>query len=284
MLRRISALLLTTLLVSACSPREDANGGTRIVASIAPLGEIASRIGGDDVTVELLSPPGAEAHEFEPGPRQIEAIGSADLVIYLGGTFQPAVARAVRPLPAKARLDLMKNTPVLEETHLWLNPDQMRIWTKDVRDRLIELLPDARGSIATNAGVLTEELLALDEGFRTGLRDCDRRTFVAAHAAFGEIATRYELKQEALAGFEPESEPDPAALADIVRIVRREGLTTVFTEPGAPKRVIDTLVRATGTKAAILDPLETSPERKADTYFTRMRANLEALRAALGCR
>lgn len=284
MFRRSAALIATLMLVGACSSGGGSASGFSVVASIAPLGEIASRLGGDAVVVTLLAPTGADAHEFEPGPRQIEAISRSALVIYLGGALQPAVVRAVRSRPAAARLDLLRNVPTLEDTHLWLNPDQMRIWTREVRDRLIKLLPESRVTISENAGAFTAELLTLDAEFRAGLRDCRKRTFVATHAAFTEIARRYELTQHALAGFEPEAEPDPATFAEIVRVVKREDLTTVFSEPGTPTRLIDTLVRATGAKAAVLDPLEAGPTRKADTYLTRMRANLEALREGLGCR
>lgn len=285
MRRRTIVSVVLLALGSACAQAPSGGSGLQVVASVAPLAEIAARVGGDHVTITTLAPPGAEAHEFEPGPRQIEAIGRADLVVYLGGRFQPAVVRAVRSRPAPARLDLLRTTPTVDgEAHLWLNPEQMRVWTREVRDRLSTLAPASRATFTANATAYLADLLALDAEFRTGTRDCAHRTFVTTHAAFGEIALRYDLQQRSLAGFEPESEPDPAALAEIVRVVRREGLTTVFTEPGAPPRVAATLGRVTGARIAVLDPLETTPARTADTYLTRMRANLAALREALRCR
>jgi zinc transport system substrate-binding protein len=284
-IRRLSTVLVAALLAGACSGGSTPSAsGFEIVTAVAPIGEIARRVGGEAVTVTVLAPAEADAHDLEPGPREIEAIGRADLVLYIGGAFQPAIARAAAARPASARYDLLRNSPTIEDTHLWLNPEQMRIWTREIRDRLAQMLPEQRASIAENAGTFMEELLALDTEFRTGLRDCTHRTFVVMHAAFTELARRYELTEEALSGFEPEAEPDPASLERIVRVIKREGLTTVFTEPGAPSRVIDTVVRETGARPATLDPLEATAERSADTYLTRMRANLAALREGLGCR
>lgn len=285
MVRRIAASIIVTLLIGACAgDTATTSDDVQILATIAPLAEIAERVGGELVSVTVLAPPGAEAHDLEPGPNEIEAIGRADLIVYLGGAFQPAVVRAVRARPASARYDLLRNSPTVEDTHLWLNPEQMRVWTREIRDRLTALRPDGRTTFAENAGTYMEDLLALDDELGNGLRDCTHRTFVVTHAAFTELARRYNLTEEALAGFEPEAEPDPASLDRIVRIVKHQKLTTVFTEPGAPSRVIDTLVRATGAARATLDPLETTAERNADTYITRMQGNLAALRAGLDCR
>lgn len=287
--RFVGALVVAFLfasVVASCAPSAGPRAaGLRVVGASAPFAELASRVGGDLATVTTITPPGAEAHDLEPGPREIDAITRADLVVYLGGAFQPAVVRAARSLPALARLDLSRNTPTVDRgAHLWLDLEQMRAWTREVRDRLTQIAPQHAAIFFENADAYIEELLALDARFRTGLHDCTHRVLAVTHAAFGALAERYELRQESLAGAAPESEPDPARLAEIVRVVRREGLTTVFSEPGAPPRVAQALARETGARIAILDPLEVTPSKHADTYLVRMARNLEVLRAGLGCR
>lgn len=286
MTRRFVIHLAMALAAASCARSGGpAAAGLQIVGASAPFAELAARVGGDLVTVTTVAPPGAEAHDIEPGPREIGAISRADLVVYLGGAFQPAVARAARTRPALARLDLLRNTPTLERgAHLWLDIEQMRVWTREVRDRLSRIAPQHTGAFADNAETYMAQLLALDARFRAGLRDCTDRVVVVTHAAFGVLAERYELRQESLAGSAPESEPDPARLANIVRVVRRERLTTVFSEPGAPPRLAQTLARETGARIAILDPLEMTPEKPADTYLVRMARNLEVLREGLRCR
>lgn len=283
--RFVGAFVVGSLAVACTSSGEPRAAGLKVVGASAPFAELAARVGGAFVTVTTIAPPGAEAHDLEPGPREIDAIARADLVVYLGGAFQPAVVRAARSLPALARLDLSRNTPTVDRgAHLWLDLEQMRVWTREVRDRLTRIAPDHAAAFAANADTYMGELLALDARFRSGLRDCTHRVLAVTHAAFGALAERYELRQESLAGAAPESEPDPARLAEIVRVVRREGLTTVFSEPGAPPRVAQALARETGARIAVLDPLEVTPSKRADTYLVRMARNLEALRAGLGCR
>ena len=135
--------------------------------------------------------------------------------------------------------------------------------------------------------MLADELRQLDASYRRGLERCERRTLVTSHAAFGHLAARYGLTQLSLAGASPEAEPGPRELEGLIDDVRASGATTVFAEPLVSDRVAETVAREAGAEVAVLDPLEgLSDERLAagEDYLTVMRANLAALREALGCR
>ena len=72
-----------------------APGTVSVVASFYPLAEAAERVGGDHVQVTNLTAPGVEPHDLELKPSQLEAISTADVILYLGGGFQPAVEDAI---------------------------------------------------------------------------------------------------------------------------------------------------------------------------------------------
>jgi zinc transport system substrate-binding protein len=110
---------------------------------------------------------------------------------------------------------------------------------------------------------------------------------VTSHAAFGYLAARYGLIQQPIAGISPEAEPDPRRLAELADLVRREGVTTVFTETLVSPRVANTLAREAGVHTAVLNPVEgLSPEEvgRGENYVSVMDANLRTLRQALECR
>jgi len=63
-------------------------------------------------------------------------------------------------------------------------------------------------------------------------------------------------------------------------------VTTIFYETLVSPRIAETVARETGTRVAVLDPIEglTPAEiARGENYFTRMRANLRALEEGLGC-
>ncbi len=156
-----------------------------------------------------------------------------------------------------------------------------------VAGALSEADPANRATYEANAGAYSRELDELDAAFTAGLATCDRRVLVTAHEAFGYLAARYGLTQDAIAGLEPESEPSPQRLADLARKVRADGTTTIFYETLVSPKVAESLAREAGVRTAVLDPLEglTDDDAKAGrTYVSGMRENLAALRQALGCR
>ena len=69
--------------------------------------------------------------------------------------------------------------------------------------------------------------------------------------------------------------------------MRETKATTVFSEALVSPRVAETVARETHAQVAMLNPIEgltAEQERAGDDYFSLMRANLAALREALGCR
>jgi zinc transport system substrate-binding protein len=173
------------------------------------------------------------------------------------------------------------------DPHVWLDPTLMAAIADEVGAALTRADPAGASVYQQNAAAYGAELEALHREFSDGLRDCDRRVIVTAHAAFGYLAARYGLMQEPIAGVSPEAEPDPRRLAELADLVKREGVTTILTEELVSPRVAETLAREAGVKTAVLNPLEgLTPEEltQGEDYASVMRQNLSTLRVALGCR
>ena len=69
---------------------------------------------------------------------------------------------------------------------------------------------------------------------------------MTAHAAFSYLARRYGLTQVPITGIDPSAEPDPGRLAGVVDLIRRDGVTTVFSESLLPPALADTLATSSG--------------------------------------
>ncbi|HWC12852.1 MAG TPA: zinc ABC transporter substrate-binding protein [Acidimicrobiales bacterium] len=260
-----------------------------VVASFYPLAEAAQRIGGDRVRVENLTPPGAEPHDLELTASQVADIQDAGVVLVLGRDFQPAVERAAEGRAGTVEL-LSALGPAAGDTrdpHVWLDPVLFATIVDHITDALARAEPAQRSAFAAGAERYKAELAELDAEYRVGLSDCDRREILTAHEAFGRLAARYDLTQEAIAGLAPETEPAPDRLAELADLVRRRGVTTIFTETLVSPEVAGALARETGARTEVLDPLEGLSRddlRAGRTYASVMRDNLSKLRAALGCR
>jgi zinc transport system substrate-binding protein len=249
-----------------------------VIAGFYPLAYAAELIGGDIVSVENLTPPGVEPHDLELSARDVERVRAADLVVYLGQGFQPALEDAVEGAGGRA-LDLLEGLPLEgQDPHVWLDPS--------LYAKIVGRLGEELGRTAA-ADALVDDLVGLDQELEQGLANCERRVIVTGHEAFTYLAARYGLEQIAVTGLSPEAEPSPRDLQGVVEAVRESGATTVFAETLVSPELAETIAREAGAEVAVLNPLEgvTEDERKAGAdYFSVMRENLAVLREALECR
>jgi zinc transport system substrate-binding protein len=245
------------------------------VAGFYPLAWAVERIAGPTARVVNMTPAGAEPHDLELSPDDIRTVRDADLVVYVGGGFQPALEDAVadRSGPSLDVLDTGESDP-----HIWLDPVRF--------SRAVHEVGQSMGR-PSEARALEDTLAEIDTIYRRALRSCDRGTFVTTHAAFGHLAKRYGLTLLSLAGVTPESEPSPRQLERLIAEVQASGSPVVFAEPLVSDELAATVAREAGIDVSFLDPLEgLSDERldAGDDYASVMLDNLKALTKALACR
>jgi zinc transport system substrate-binding protein len=256
------------------------NGRTHVVAAFYPLAYAAEQVGGASVDVRNLTPAGAEPHDLEVSPGTVAAVHSADLVLLLGHGFQPQLERAAGN---GNKVLLLLDTPGLRrfgngDPHVWLDPLRYALIVNRIGEALHRRPAAAR---------LVARLRALDRAYRQGLAHCARREIVTSHEAFAYLGQRYGLRQVAILGLSPEAEPTPRSLERVIRVIERTHATTVFFETLVSPRIAETVAREAHAKTAVLNPIEgLTPAQKdgGSDYFSLMRANLAALRRALGCR
>jgi zinc transport system substrate-binding protein len=293
---RLAAIAVAMLLLPAagCGGGDDATGSRTVVAAFYPLAWAAEEIAADDVAVVNLTPPGAEPHDIELTARDVERVREADLVLYLGQAFMPALEDAVEG--HERAIDLLAGQRLRADDEEHGHEPGGVVGEEPARDPHVWLDP---GRLATIAGTIAAELgdrdaatdlvarlEELDREFRTGLSSCERHEIVTSHAAFGYLADAYGLRQIALTGISPEAEPSPRALEELVAEVEAEGATTVFFETLVSPRLAQTVAREAGAETAALDPLEGLGEDQLDAgedYLSVMRTNLATLRDALAC-
>jgi zinc transport system substrate-binding protein len=284
----VGAVVLLVLAGPGCGgSKQPSDGRLQIVASFYPLAEAARQVGGACTDVIDLAPPGVEPHDMELDPDALEAIASADVVVYLGAGFQPAIEQGVHEASGVV-LDALQGQPRLRtsddsatDPHVWLDPARYEL----IVDRIAAALDRAGApdscDLEGHAAAYRDQLTLLDAEFATGLETCRADVIVTTHAAFGYLADAYGLRQEAISGLAPESEPDARRLAELRDFLLREGVSTVFTEELVPPDVANTLASEVGARTVVLRTIETKPEL--GDYVTAMRQNLRALRSALGC-
>ena len=191
-----------------------------------------------------------------------------------------------------------------KDPHVWLDPLRLAAIVDQLATRLATADPDHAADIRGRAAALRAELEALDKEYAAGLATCQRREVVTSHAAFGYLAqdsdlvcrynggpnaghtivaegVTYKLRQIPISGLSPEEDPSPQHLAEVTKLAKQSGVTTIFFETLVSPKVAEALASEVGAKAEVLDPIE-GIDGGGD-YLSVMRQNLARLRTALDC-
>ena len=293
----ILIFLVTSSVSCSAAGSGEADGTLSVVASFYPLAEAAQRVGGERVSVTNLTTPGVEPHDLELTPDQVGSIATADLVLYIGGGFQPAVEEAASQSEGTA-VDVLDGVETLAppageadagvsvDPHIWLDPARFAQVVEAIGASLASIDPSHADGFTAAASSEAQDLAALDREFREGLADCARTTIVTSHEAFGYLAAAYGLTQVGISGVDPEAEPDARRIAELRDLVESEGITTIFTEDLVSPEVAETLAREAGVGTAVLHTVEGLSEEQVAAgadYASEMRENLGVMREALDC-
>jgi zinc transport system substrate-binding protein len=286
-------------------------GKVRVVATIFPLADVVREIGGPDVTVTCLLRPGESEHDFDPRAELAEAVAKAQLLVMVGMGMDEwarrigsaAAGRAlVLELAEQPEFKKMLATRPAEETppsrpagspdqggghehaggdpHVWLDPVYMQQFARQIADALCRLDPPHAGLYRQRLDAYLAQLRALDQEYRQGLAGVKNRNFVTFHAAFGHLAARYGLRQQALQGADA-ADFGPGQLEEVIAFIRQHQVKAIFAEPQFPADRLQMLAERTGTKVGQLDPLGSPLAKGYDSYLAMMRSNLQALVAGL---
>ncbi|WP_172386322.1 metal ABC transporter substrate-binding protein [Streptomyces sp. MNP-20] len=306
-----AALGLATL--SACASDDAAatnnKGKLDVVASFYPMQYLAEQIGGKHVEVTTLTEPGQEPHDLEISAKQRAQLEESDAALYLKG-LQPNVDEAISQSAIKTKIDATTLTSLEKhgtevgghaeehdeheghdhghdhggkDPHIWLDPVRFGEVAEGVGKAFAKADPKHRATYEKNTEALVKKLKGLDTEFRNGLKDTKSKVFITTHAAFGYLAERYGLTEEAISGLDPEGEPSANRVRELQKMAKADGVTTVFYETLVSDKTARTLADDTKLKTDVLDPIEGITEKsRGDDYVQVMRSNLKSLRTALG--
>ncbi len=292
-MKRLIPLILTLLLISGCSTTPNNNTTLQIVTSIYPMTDFTKKIVGDRAEVIQLVPLAQEAHSWEPSAQDIVILEKADVFVYNGHGMEHWVDKVLSSLDNKdlVVIDSSQSLESLEahdhednhgtqDPHTWVSPLNALAQTKTIADEIMKIDSVNKAYYQENLKKATLEFQELDQEFRNTISTFRKKEFVVTHEAFGYLAEAYGLTQIGIEGIVPTSEPDPSRIADIIKLVKDHGITTIFFEELVNPEVAKVIATEANVRVDSLNPLGTLSNNKED-YFSVMRKNLEALKKAL---
>jgi zinc transport system substrate-binding protein len=314
---RMVVSILLILVICGCqksSPPQGKESGKKlsVVTTLFPLYDFARNICKDKADVQLLLPPGVEAHSFEPKPADLITISKADVFIYTNPAMEPWATKLLKGVaqPSLSIVDASQGAAMLTagkssheeeghageahdhdggvDPHLWLDFKNAAIMV----DNMVAAISAKDSANAdfykSKATAYKAELHKLDADFSTGLTNCGKRTFLhGGHYAFGYLANRYGLTYRSAQAVNPDAEPTPSTIAELLKLVKANGLKYVYAEELVSPRIADMIAKETGVKILMLHGAHNISKDDlagGSTFIGLMRKNLESLRVGLLCK
>lgn len=308
----IMITLITGVLTGCGNTASNESSGAKeklqVYASLYPLAFLAEEVGKEQVEVHNLVPPGVESHDYEPTAKDLATMQEADLLLINGVGFEGWVDKA-QPMLKKngtSVVDTSKSIQLLlfdeehdyhhedghgnehdhgeYDPHVWLNPLNAKKQAETIRDAFIKKDPKHQKEYETNYEKLADRLEKLDQKLMKIAKNSKSNTIVVSHASFGYLADRYDLKQVAVSGLSPSSEPSAKKLKEVVEVAKKNKVSTIYFEALVTNKVANTVKKEVGARSLTLNPLEglTSEQHsKGEDYFTIMEQNGENLKIGL---
>lgn len=307
-MRFILSALLAVVLIAIVGCGSKTNSSTsdklKVVASVYPVYEFVRQVGGDKVEVTMLVPAGAEPHDWEPKAKDLAQIKSARLFFYHGAGLEPLEKILTKEvLGATVPVEVSKGVTVLSEkdnddhannkshnhgheidAHMWLDPVYAQQEVETILAALVAADPTNGDYYKKNAERFKGQLAKIHEDYQGVLSKVARRDIVTSHAAFGYLAQRYQLRQVAIMGLSPDSEPTPEKMTEVVKFCRENNVKYIFFETIVSPKLAQTIAKETGAELLVLNPLESLTEdevKQGKNYVTVMGENLKNLQKAL---
>lgn len=275
-----------------------------VVTTFYPMYDFSKKIVGDDGNVSVLIDGGVEPHDYEPSAKDIAKIQDADVFVYNSKemeTWVPAVLDNIdqtktKIIEASQGIELLKDESdeaVHEgeeshhhdvDPHVWLDPILVKKQVDTITNGMIKEKPELSAALNKNSAAFKKELDMLDDAYTMSFKKATNKTFVTQHAAFGYLAKRYGLEQEAITGLSTEQEPNPAALGKIETFVKKNKIKIIYTEGMSSSKIGETVASATGAELVDLSTLESLSTKKQEQgadYISVMKDNLKALKMVI---
>lgn len=286
----------------------------KVTTTIYPLYSIVKEIGGNKVQLNNMIPFGVEAHGFDPTPSDIAKLSKSDIFIVSSDAMEPWKDKIIESLKIENKVfDMSQYVHLIEmeeeslehghehghnhkhsehegeniDPHYWVSLNNYMTMVKTISNLLIEKDSSNREYYEKNSAVYLEKVNTLKSKFDTSMKTCSNKKILVNHDAFSYFAHDYDVKQYSVSGMTPESKPSAKQIAELIKLVKQEGINTVFFEEFASPKVAQTIAKETHTKTNSLRPVENiskEENEKGIGYLEIMEENLQKLKVAMGCK
>ncbi|MCM2501050.1 metal ABC transporter substrate-binding protein [Neorhizobium galegae] len=232
----------------------------KAVTTFTVIADIAKNVAGDAAVVESITKPGAEIHNYQPTPGDIQRAQGAKLVFWNGLNLElwfekffqnlkdvpgVVVSTGVEPMGIVEGPYVGKPNP-----HAWMSPTAALIYVDNIRDAFVKYDPKNAAIYKANAEAYKEKIKAAIDPIKAELARVpeDKRWLVTSEGAFSYLARDFGLKEFYLWPINADQQGTPQQVRKVIDAVRKNRIGVVFSESTISPKPAEQVARETGAK------------------------------------
>ena len=255
---RLLATLISVLALSLGSSLAYAK--FKVVTTFTIIQDMAQNVAGDAATVESITKPGAEIHDYEPTPKDIVKAQSADLVLWNGLNLErwfEKFFQNVKDKPAVVVTEGIEPMSINEgpytgnpNPHAWMSPSNALIYIENIKNALVKYDPQNKETYEKNAALYAQKIKELDKPLREKLAQVPeaQRWLVTSEGAFSYLTRDYGFKEAYLWPINAEQQGTPQQVRKVIETVKANNIPVVFSESTISPKPAKQVAKESGAK------------------------------------
>ncbi|HLS36031.1 MAG TPA: zinc ABC transporter substrate-binding protein [Bacillota bacterium] len=275
----------------------------QVITSFTLIEDMVKQIGGDFVETHNLVPIGTDPHEYDPLPEDIKIATDADIIFYNGFNlegneeggwivkFADSIDKQLDDFymlmdgAEPMYLEGHEGQPEHINPHTFLDPVLGIHMAENVRDALMENLPDRKEEITERAKEYIAELEEIEQLYEEKINDIpeENRILITSERAYQYMAARYGLEEGYIFQVDTEERGTPEQMTSLIEFIEEKEPPVLFVETNVDQRSMETISDETGVEiyGEVFSDEIGKPGEEGDTYVKFLRYNIEMIHEGL---
>lgn len=268
----------------------------KVVTTFTVFADMARNIAGDAATVESITKPGAEIHNYRPTPGDLLRAQDADLILWNGLNLElwfekffsnlsdvpgVVITNGIEPMGIGEGPYEGKPNP-----HAWMSPSDARIYVENIRDAMVKYDPENADVYNENSKRYLAEIDSIIAPLREVLSAIpeEKRWLVTSEGAFSYLARDFGLKELYLWPINADAQGTPQQVRKVIDAVRDNNIVAIFSESTVSDKPARQVARETGARyggVLYVDSLSEA-DGPVPTYLDLLRVTVGTIAKGLG--
>lgn len=257
---------------------------TNVLTSFKPVQMIVTELTLGVTQPDVLMSNNASPHDYALKPSDVKKLHEADLFVWFGPDLESFLTKITENRKNVLTISQIEGLELREygdqqhdaheghdhgshDAHFWLGVSQVKVVSKAINHKLIELDPENTAIYQENLVKFLDNLTVTENEVIATLEPIKNNGYYVFHDAYGYFEEAYGLNNLGYFTVSPDRKPGAKTLIHIRKTLMNENVHCVFSEPQFTPAVIQSVTRGSSVKQGELDPVGSGVEVAPGSYF-----------------